>query len=370
MTSDSDTGSIVTVTGRIDPEDLGVALPHEHLFADWSARFTPPDSATERRLAREPISLENLGFVHRNKGSHEDNLRLDSLEEAVEEVTTYRNAGGEAIVDVTPKNVGNDPVRSRAVSLETGVHVVQGTAYYNVRNSDLPDRLASASIEEIADEFVHDVREGIDDTGVRAGIVGEIGLSDRIHDVEEKVLRAGARAAARTGAALTIHPPGATAYAQRDRTYPASRWGLDILDIVEEEGLAPDRVIIDHQDQTRWYENLDYQKELAERGAYVEYDLFNAKHTHFKEAHDDAYPSDVERVERLMELIEAGHGSRLLVSQDVYLKIHRVAYGGFGYAHILKNVVPIFRALGAEESQIRQLMVDNPRRVLTFQEPA
>ena len=365
----SDTGSVVTVTGRIDPDDLGVTLPHEHLFADWSYRFDPPDSAAERRLAREPISLESLGFVHRNKGGHRDNLRLDSVDEAVDEVTAYRDAGGEAIVDVTPKNVGNDPVRSRAVALETGVHVVQGTAYYNERNSDLPERLASASIDDIADEFVDDVREGIGDTDVRAGIIGEIGLSDRIHDVEEKVLRAGARAATRTGAALTVHPPGATAFSQRDRTYPASRWGLDVLDIVEEEGLAPDRVIVDHQDQTRWYEDLDYQKRIAERGAYVEYDLFNGKLTHFKETHADAYPSDVERVERLMELIEAGYGSRLLVSQDVYLKIHRIAYGGFGYAHILQNVVPIFRALGADEEQITRLLVDNPRRVLTFQEP-
>lgn len=363
----ADTGSIVTVTGRIEPEELGVTLPHEHLFADWTYRYDPPDSAYERRRAREPISLENLADVHRHKAQFEENLRLDSFSEAVEEVSRYRYAGGEALVDVTPKNVGSDPVRVRAVAHETGVQIIQGTAYYNQRNSKLPERLSSTSTEEIADEFVSDVRDGIDDTNVRAGIVGEIGLSDRIHEVEEKVLRAGARAADRTGAALSIHPPGATPYAQRDRTYPASRWGLDVLDIVEEEGLAPDRVVLCHQDQSRWYENLEYQKEIADRGAYVEYDLFNGKLTHFKADSEDAYPSDVERVERLIELIEAGYGSQLLLSQDVYLKIHRVSYGGFGYAHILENVLPIFRAQHIEEEQLTRLVVDNPRRVLTFQ---
>lgn len=363
----ADTGSIVTVTGRIEPEDLGVTLPHEHLFADWTYRYDPPDSAYEQRKVRESISLENLSDVHRHKSQFKGNLRLDSFREAVDEVSRYRYSGGEALVDVTPKNVGCDPVRVRAVAHETGVQMIQGTAYYNQRNSKLPERLSSASIEEVADEFVHDVLEGIDETNVRAGIIGEIGLSDRIHDVEEKVLRAGARAAEQTGSALTIHPPGATPHSQRDRTYPASRWGLDVLDIVEEEGLAPDRVIICHQDQSRWYENLDYQKEIADRGAYVEYDLFNGKLTHFKADHEDAYPSDIERVERLIELIEAGYGSQLLLSQDVYLKIHRVAYGGFGYAHILENILPIFLAKNIDEKQLTQLVVDNPQRVLTFQ---
>lgn len=363
----ADTGSVVTVTGRTDPDDLGVTLPHEHLFADWSYRYEPPDSAYDRRRSREPISLENLSEVHRNKSGFEDNLRLDSFEEAVDEVSRYRHAGGETLVDVTPKDVGSDPVRVRAVAQETGVRIIHGTAYYNVRNSQLPDRLASASVEEVADEFVRDVRDGIDGTDVRAGVVGEVGLSDRIHDVEETVLRAGARAAVRTGAPLSVHPPGATPYAQRDRTYPASRWGLDVLDIVEEEGLAPDRVVICHQDMSRWYENLDYQREVADRGAYVEYDLFNGKLTHFRPDSEDAYPSDVERVERLVELIEAGYGDRLLLSQDVYLKIHRVAYGGFGYAHVLENVLPIFRARGVPEEQLTQLVVDNPRCLLTFQ---
>jgi phosphotriesterase-related protein len=364
----SDSGSVLTVTGPIDPDDLGVTLPHEHLFADWTDRYEPPDSASDRRRSREPISLENLGFVHRNKSAHEGNLRLDSYGEAIEEVTHYRNVGGETIVEVTPKNVASDPTHLRHLARQTGLNVVHGTAYYNKRNSDLPDRLSTAGIEDIEAEFVSDVREGIDDTDVRAGLVGEIGLSDRIYDVEEKVLRAGARAAAATGVPLMVHPPGGSIESQRDGTYPSSRWGLEVLDIVEEEGLDPGRVVLAHQDRSRWNEDLDNQKEIAERGAYVEYDLFNGKLAHYKPNSRDAYPSDVERAERIVELIEAGYGSRLLLSQDVYLKIHRRAYGGFGYAHVLENVVPILRALDATDRQIERLLIDNPRDVLTVRE--
>ena len=365
---ESDSGSILTVTGPIDPENLGVTLPHEHLFADWTARYEPPESASDRRRSREPISLENLGFVHKNKSAHEGNLRLDSYDEAVDEMTHYGNVGGQAIVEVTPKNVASDPTRLKHLARQTGLTVVHGTAYYNERNSELPERLSTADVDDIEAEFVSDIREGVDDTDVRAGLVGEIGLSDQIYDVEEKVLRAGARAAATTGAPLMVHPPGGSAESQRDGTYPSSRWGLEILDIVEEEGLDPSRVVLAHQDRSRWNEDLENQKAIAERGAYVEYDLFNGKLTHFKANSQDAYPSDVERAERIVELIDAGYGSQLLLSQDVYLKIHRRAYGGFGYSHILENVVPILRALDASDQQIDELLIDNPREVLTIRE--
>lgn len=363
-----DSGSILTVTGPIDPEELGVTLPHEHLFADWTDRYEPPESASDRRRSCEPITLENLGFVHKNKSAHEGNLRLDSYDEAIDEMTHYRNVGGQALVEVTPKNVASDPTQLRHLARQTGLNVVHGTAYYNKRNSELPDRLSTAAIEDIEAEFVSDIREGIDDTDVYAGLVGEIGLSDEIYDIEEKVLRAGARAAVATGVALMVHPPGGSARSLRDGTYSSARWGLEILDIVEEEGLDPSRVILAHQDRSRWHDDLENQKAIADRGAYIEYDLFNGKLTHFKANSGDAYPSDVERAEHIVELIESGYGSRLLLSQDIYLKIHRRAYGGFGYTHILENVVPILRALDATDQQIDRLLIDNPRDVLTIRE--
>jgi phosphotriesterase-related protein len=360
MSRDSD--SVVTVEGRLDPERLGVTLPHEHVFSSWADdKFEPPDSAYERKLARQPVSLENLWYVRQNPTRHRDNLELDSMADAVAEVGHFHRAGGDTIVDVSPKNTANDPERVRAVGRETGVQFVHGTAFYT--RSSHPDRVDEMTVEEIADEFVADVTDGIGDTDVRAGIVGEIGTSGDIHEQEEKVLRAGARAALRTGASVSVHPPS-----DRDPEYPPSRRGHEILDIAEEEGLAPERVVICHMDQSKWLGGaLEYQRELLDRGAYVEFDLFG--HTRYFEDAEDAQPSDVDRAEYVAELAAEGHTDRLLLSQDVFLKYLLRRYGGYGYAHILENVLPMFRGAGVDEAAIETMLVENPKRVLTFADP-
>ncbi len=364
-----DIGTIITVEGRIDPHELGVTSTHEHLFIDAvDAWYEPPSAPAKRQIATEPISLETLCHIRRNPMSHKDNLRLDSIEEALDELGHFLRAGGNSVVDVTPKDVGADPRRVRKIARESGLTIVHGTAYYT--RASHPDRFtahSSATLESsLEEEFVSDVIEGIDDTTVRAGIVGEIGLSDRIYPEEEAALRSGARAARRTGASLTVHPPGRTPHSQRGRTYPTSRWGLEVLDIVEEEGLPANRVVIDHLDRTV-YENLEYQFELAERGAYLEYDLWGLEM--YLDKYDDSYPSDSWRVDSICELIDQGYESQLLFGQDVYMKAQRRRYGGFGYSHVLENVCPMLKARGVDKETIDRILIENPRNLLTFAEP-
>jgi phosphotriesterase-related protein len=362
-----DINTIVTVDGRINPDELGVTLPHEHLFADWTDRYEPPESAYERKVAEEPVSLENLWYVEKNPFTHKDNLRLNSFQEAVDEISIFHRMGGDAIVDMTPKNTSGDPEQVRSIARETGLNIIHGTAFYT-RDSH-PKRVDNMSVEDVADEFEDDVLNGIGKTDVRAGIIGEIGLSGHIHSAEEKVLRAGARAALRTGAPIAVHPPGRTEHSQRNRTYPSSRWGLKILDILEDEGLQMERANLCHMDRTRWYENLDYQREICRRGGYVEYDLFGQRRYHYRDEYNDASPSDVQRVEWLAELVEDGFEENLLLSQDVFLKSHRQKHGGFGYAHILDNIVPILEDRGIADETIYTLLVENPKRLLTFTKP-
>jgi phosphotriesterase-related protein len=368
-----DTGTVVTVEGRIDPEELGVTLPHEHLFGNAiDSLYEPPDSAVERRIAEEPISLENYWWVRRNPWNHKDNLVLDSFDDAVEEVGHYHRAGGDAIVDVSPKGTGRNPEDVRAVARETGVTFVHGTAFYT-RDSH-PDRVAEMTADEIANEFVADVREGIGETELRAGIVGEIGITgyeqdndaycDWIHPQEEKVLRSGVRAALRTGASVSVHPPS-----KRDPEYPTSRRTLEVLDVASEEGLPMERLILCHRDQSKWQEtDRTYRSEMAERGAYVEFDLFGHDDL-YHAAVDDAQPSDLDRVKALIGMIEDGYADRMLLSHDVFLKYLLKKYGGYGYSHILENIVPLLKEMGVERSVIDTMLVENPRRVLTFQEP-
>jgi phosphotriesterase-related protein len=179
---------------------------------------------------------------------------------------------------------------------------------------------------------------------------------------EKRVLRAGARAARRTGATLSIHPP------LHHEKSPAE-YGLEILDIVEEEGLDPGRVVLGHQDYCDEIDHPDIenQRDLARRGAYVEFDLWGWGMYIESEAH--ASPSDNWRARAAIELIEDGYVENLLFSHDICTNPQRKKYGGFGYSHILENVVPMLANHGVAERDIQEIIRKNPQRMLTFAEP-
>jgi phosphotriesterase-related protein len=354
----TDSGTVVTVDGRIDPADLGTTMTHEHVFLDMvSGWFEKPTRPEEQRLAREPITLENLGYVRTNPLKNKDNMRLESTDEAIEELEAYVRAGGDTVVDVTPKNVGADPVRVRRIARATGLQFVHGTAYYTRPSHG--SHVDESTVEELEAEFVSDVREGIAETDVRAGQIGEIGLSGTIHEQEEKVLRAGARAARRTGASLNIHPP-------LFGPEPSPRAALGALDVVEAEGLPLGRVVVSHMDQDHAaMQDLSDHARIAERGAYVEFDEWDAWDMYMAEK-DHAYPSDATRVDAAVDLVERGHGDRLLFSHDVCTKMQLTAYGGKGYAHVHHNVLPWLRSRGVDREDLETILVENPKRVLTF----
>jgi phosphotriesterase-related protein len=136
--------------------------------------------------------------------------------------------------------------------------------------------------------------------------------------------------------------------------------------MVEEEGLPPERVVMDHMDRTI-YENLEYQYELADRGAYLEYDVWGLEM--YLEKHNDSYPSDTWRAESVCDLIDRGYASQLVFGQDVYTKAQRRKYGGYGYGHLLENIVPMLKSRGVEQEVLDQILIDNARDVLTFVDP-
>jgi phosphotriesterase-related protein len=361
----TDAGTVVTTEGGLQPDALGLTLPHEHVFIDFMTVETPlPESGVERRIAHEPVSMETLWYVRRNPMRHEDNRRLVDPETARAELSRFVRAGGKTLVDVTPKHVGGDPQRVRGIARELDLQCIHGTAIYT--KSFHPDRIARLSVDEICQEFVSDVRSGIDGTDIRAGVIGEIGLSGHIHDDEERVLRGAARAANKTGAPLAVHPPGRTPDSQRDRTYPSSRWGLEILDVIEEEGLPPERVAICHMDRTV-YEDRSYQRKLADRGAYLEYDLWG--HELHLDQYEDAYMPDTQRLDFTTSLIDDGYTEQLLFSHDVCNKVQYTTYGGYGYAHIPQNVWAMLRGRGVDETTIDTIVRENPQSWLTFASP-
>ncbi|TKG70547.1 phosphotriesterase family protein [Prauserella endophytica] len=186
-------------------------------------------------------------------------------------------------------------------------------------------------------------------------IIGEIGTSNPVHAREEKVLRAAARVSARTGVAVTLH------------TDPTGRLALDVLDILEAEGADPARVVVGHMDGELDDGFLEYHRRIVERGAYIAYDTFGEENCYANGLTNGKSfwcPSDKQRINAVLAAPEAGYGDRLLLSQDVCMKMSHEKYGGFGYGHLLKNIVPELRSEGVSQAELDQLLVDNPRKML------
>jgi phosphotriesterase-related protein len=204
-----------------------------------------------------------------------------------------------------------------------------------------PAYIEHRSTNDLADEMIRDLTEGVGDTGVKAGIIGEIGVNvDYITPAEERVLRAAARASKATGAAVTTHA----------FSYPV---GVDQLHILLDEGVDPTRIIIGHCDSLL---DVGYHEALGEHGAYVQYDGVGRLHQY----------SDERRASTLAELIKHGYVEQLLLSTDRCWRSDLHAYGGFGYDHIQVNFLPVLREAGVTDEQIRIMTVENPKRVLPF----
>ncbi len=348
-------GKVLTVLGPVDPQDLGVVLPHEHLFLQLDNWFVSPQTEEERIFSHSPITMENLAAVRYRPYSHWDNIRIDDQDTVLAEVAAFKRVGGGTIVDLTPPAIGRNPEGLRAVAERTGVRVVAGCGYY-VQTSHPPE-VAAMEVEQLAEAIIAELQRGIGNTGVRPGVIGEIGTTYPISRDERKVLQGAALAHRRTGAPISVHLSSA------DLTY-----AHDVLDILEEAGTDLVKVALGHLDGSHPIDAQAHSR-IAARGAYVEYDIFGSP-----EFSEDGLwlppPSDHERIDAALALWEAGHGERLLLSHDVCTKMQQRAYGGFGFAHLPGHVAPLMRVQGIPDENIETMLVRNPARWLTWGQAA
>jgi predicted metal-dependent phosphotriesterase family hydrolase len=299
---------VMTVTGPASAGELGVVLPHEHVFIDLVREYRASGLLNDEHLARL-------------------------------ELTELRAAGGGTLVDLTLDEIGRDPAALRRVSTATGISIVMGCGHYRDPYLDRGwfDRTA---VDAIAEELVRDITEGVRGTGICAGIIGEIG-SDRgyISAAEERSFRAAARAHRQTGLTISTH---------------AARWpvGTAQLGLLAEEGVDPRRVIVGHADSIPV---PGYHLALVKQGCYVSFDSIGT-----------GSPYDTERaVSYVLELVRAGFGAQILLSQDVCLRDHLRACGGCGYAFLLTDFLPRLTAAGLDPEQVRSFVTGNPRAALT-----
>lgn len=339
--------SVMTVTGPIHPDDLGITLMHEHIFIDAASWWRGPDSGASARVASGPVDVSIIGELRMDPFSNRDNTVLSDAAVAAEELAHFRDLGGRTVVDASGIGIGRDPQALRRVSQATGLQIVMGSGFY--LEGSQPARTQSMSIDDIADEIVRDATEGVDGSDVRSGIIGEIGVSADFSTAERKSLRGAARAQARTGLPLSVHLPGWRRYAH------------EVLDMVAEEGGDVHHTVLCHMNPSGG--DFDYQSSLAQRGAYVEYDMVGMDYYYADQ--DAQSPSDEENARNIARLVEHGYGDRVLISQDVFLKMMLTRHGGFGYGYILRHFVPRLRRQGLHDDQIESLLVGNPRAVFS-----
>ena len=308
---------VQTVLGPIDPSSLGFTLPHEHTqIALWHV---------EGRW---------------------DYWQLTRDEPVIRgELERFRDAGGTGLVDLTLPGVGRDPGWLHGLATATGLHLVMGCGWYRTAYYPPEARIDRRSVDDLADELAGEYAEGVDGTGVRPGIIGEIGTDKPwLSAPEERVHRAAARAARRTGLAITTHAV-------------LSAVGLDQLRIFEEEGADLSRVVIGHADS---YPLLDHYLEIVRRGATLEFDFLGMAFTP-SERHGEG-----RIVELLSELLARGHGDQILLSQDVCHDSQLARYEGGGYTYLTSSFLPRLRAAGVSDAEIERMTVENPRRLLTI----
>ncbi len=321
----------LTVLGPVPAERLGTTLIHEHVLFDVSDYWNQPSEASRMARAERPVSIDTLGDLRYDPFLVRDNLVHGDVDLAVEELTRFVAQGGRTLVDPTNVSMGRDPVALAAIARRTGLNLILGSGYYT--EISLGPDFAARSLDDLTEELIRDVREGVADSGVRAGLIGEIGTSSPITDLEMRSLRSAARAAAATGAPLMVHLDG------------WSREGHTVLDVVEEEDADPSRTILCHMNPS--CDDVTYQASLAERGAFVEYDMMGMTYVY---PVGRACPDDERALRGVRRLMDAGFADRVLISQDVFLKSMLRTYGGLGYTHVLDTLLPIAAAVGIDES--------------------
>lgn len=304
-------GIIRTVTGDISPENLGVCLPHEHLLGSPPARYAKEDP----------------------------DLVLDDIESSLQEAIDLRETGVDSLVEMTPIDYQRDPAGLKTISEKSRLQIICVTGY--LKDKFCAPFVSQMSVDQLAEQFITEIQVGIGDTGIRAGVIKCASSLNAITDNERKVFHAAAIAQQTTGALISTHTEAGT-------------MALEQVELLTSAGVAPDRILIGHLDRNMDWE---YHQQVADTGVYFGYDqISKVKY----------YPDEL-RVEFIKRMIEAGHGSQLMLSTDIARRSEFGAYGGSpGHTVFMQNFVPMLRESGLATETINILIQQNPRNALTL----
>ncbi len=310
--------TVNTVTGPVDTADFGFTLSHEHVGTNAAGlRHTYPQF-----IDREGIREQSIAAM---KAVYEDGVRT--------------------IIDVSTFDLGRDVNLIKEVAEGSGMQIVVATGNHLA----VPRPFGDVSPDAIAPLYIREIEEGIEETGIKAGIIKVASDRGGITPQQEIVLRAAARTQQATGVPISTH------------TWSPERIGDAQVAILEEEGVNLDRVYIGHSNDDT---NLEYLLGLLNKGVWLGLDRYPGGLV-------PGTPNWEQRTEVAWKLMEAGFTHRIMLSHDY--SVPKARYGAEvqearrranpdGYNFIPRHVLPRLKELGATDADIRQLTVENPRR--------
>ena len=350
---------IETVTGPISPEKSGITMVHEHiLIYGQHLLYEEPTEPTKNKLWNSPISIDILGSLRRGT-PNKDNLILDDEESVAKELIDFKKWGGKTIIENSNWGLGRDVLGLRRISYETGVNIIATTGFY--KNEVHPQWMKKMTADQLSDFMTKEIEEGIGETGIKAGSIGECACTEPVpyHPEEKKVLEAACRTQKTTDVGFTFHPS-----IYDSKTKSLVKTGQVYIDLIKKEDANLEKFYLSHVDLT--IDDLDYHRRLMDNGITIAYDSFGCEGIN-----DYAFlggfrmPTDLEKINAIAILCQEGYDKQIVVSHDVGCKIRWKRYGGDGYSFIMEYVIPILKSKDVKDNQIQNMLINNPRKILT-----
>lgn len=300
---------IQTVLGKLEPQELGVCACHEHLYVDLS-----------RVKKNEDTCLQDIELV-------------------TEDLESFAALGGKAIVEVTNEGMGRDAEQLAEISRKTGLQIIASTGCY--KDPFIPDDKKKWNRDQFAEWMITEIKDGIGETGIKPGVIGEIGSSlNEFKPIETELFHGAIEAAKTTKLPLSTHTTLGTC-------------ALEQINLFQKEGLFLEKVIIGHQDLNT---NDEIVLEVLNSGAFAAMDTIGKEN----------YRADEDRIRSLLIFIEKGFEDQLLLSSDLTRKSHLKSLGGQGYDIVLRSFIPALKSHGVSGSIINKLLVANPQKAFSI----
>ncbi|WP_059105577.1 phosphotriesterase family protein [Shouchella shacheensis] len=296
---------IETVRGPISTDEFGVCACHEHLHIDLSRIKKSRDTAL----------------------TNDKTIKID--------VSRFVEAGGKSLIEMTNYGMGRNVLFLKQIAEELDLHIVASTGCY--KDPFIPEEAQGWSREQFATHMLKEIREGLEGTTIKPGVIGEIGSSlNEFKPVEVELFHGAIEAAKESKLPLCTHTSLGTLAAEQ-------------VELFSREGLPLSQVVIGHQDLN---EDDQVVLDVLSSGCYVALDTIGKEN----------YRSDQDRLTSLLTFVEAGYADKLMLSTDLTRNSHLYAAGGQGFDYTLRVFVPMMKEAGVDEATIQKLLVSNPAK--------